>query len=388
MFSKPIRRIFTISIIIIIVGIFISVGYNIIAYYFITPSGSPEGSYELVVASGDSVETVADALAEDEVIPSENSLLLQARLNSFNTIQQGNYTLELPDSPEGVMLQIRSQSNDISQKLAELNSKPEVKITFKEGETLDQMIDKLAEKKVASKEDLESLANQHEVYDISKYPFLPEPLSCDYGDIGSCAKYYLEGYLYPDTYNFTESMDPKQVFQTFLNNFNNKVWSKIEDQITREGFYDVVTLASVLEKETGRTKGVTAETKDELSQERKIMAGVFYNRLEQDMKWQSDVTAEYGTGKKLCQQTFEVENCMLLDSPLAKTMYNTYQNVGFPIGPITSPQVDNIQATLNPDENNYLFFVSDVTGKKYFAETADEHFQVIREVNIINNELS
>ena len=103
--------------------------------------------------------------------------------------------------------------------------------------------------------------------------------------------------------------------------------------------------------------------------------------------WQSDVTAEYGTGKKLCQQTFTVPDCMKLDSPLAKTKYNTYQNIGYPIGPITSPQFDNINAALNPESNSYLYFVADATGKKYFAKNQSEFYSLINKVDKINKDL-
>jgi UPF0755 protein len=374
-------------ILLLIIGLMFA-GYNSYAYYFVSPEESPKGNYELVVNSGDDIEIVAKKLSQAKVIPSDSSLLLQARLNSLNGLQSGKYILNLPDSPEGVLLQIRTESTKIRDELAKLNNKPVIKITFKEGETLDQMIAKLVENGVSQKTELESIAKDNTKFSTQKYPFLPKPLTCSYEDIKICAKYFLEGYLYPDTYNFTQPMDPVVVYETFLNNFKTKVWSKLGSEVGDKDFYKVITLASVLEKETGRTKGVTDATKEELSEERKIMAGVFYNRLQQKMPWQSDVTAEYGTGKKLCQQTFVLEGCMLLDSPLAKTKYNTYQNSGYPIGPITSPQFDNINAALNPDSNDYLFFVSDITGKKYFAKTSAEHFNVIREVSKINKGLA
>jgi UPF0755 protein len=382
------KKIFSLGIILLIIAGLLFAGYSSYAYYFVSPSDSPKGNYELVVNSGDDVEVVAKKLTEAKIVPSEGSILLQARLNSLNGLQSGKYTLNLPDSPEGVLLQIKDESTKIRDELAKLNNKPVVKITFREGETLDQMIAKLVENGVAQKSDLENVARDNTKFSNVKYPFLPKPLTCTYGDIKACAKYFLEGYLYPDTYNFTQPMDTIAVYETFLNNFKTKVWSKLETQVGDKDFYKVITLASVLEKETGRTKGVTAETKDELYRERQTMAGVFYNRITQKMMWQSDVTAEYGTGKKLCQQTFKLEDCMLLDSPLAKTKYNTYQIAGYPIGPITSPQFDNINAALNPDQNSYLFFVSDVTGKKYFAKTSAEHFNVIRQVNQINKDLS
>ena len=130
------------------------------------------------------------------------------------------------------------------------------------------------------------------------------------------------------------------------------------------------------------------------------MAQVFYNRTAVNMKWQSDVTAEYGqfsiqtqadgkkvfVKRKLCQQTFTVENCLYLDSPEIATKYNAYQ-VNIPIAPVTNPQYDNIYAALNPIDNDYIYFVSDVSGKKYFSTTEAEFNQSIVNVQKINREL-
>jgi len=105
------------------------------------------------------------------------------------------------------------------------------------------------------------------------------------------------------------------------------------------------------------------------------------------MKWRSDVTAEYGHGRKLCQQTFEVENCIYLSDPLAQNLYNTYNVKGYPIGPVTNPQFYNVKAALNPIDNDNLYFVSDAIGRKYFSETEAEFNQSIEKVKQINRDL-
>jgi len=144
-------------------------------------------------------------------------------------------------------------------------------------------------------------------------------------------------------------------------------------------------VASLIEKETGRTRGVTEGTASELQQERKIMAAVFSNRISLGIKLQSDPTVTYGLGElKVCQQTFDLEGCVFLDDPRVLTQYNTYYIDGLPIGPTTSPQWAVVEAVLNPVENDNLYFVSDVTGKKYFAETDAQHLENIEFVTELN----
>jgi UPF0755 protein len=147
-------------------------------------------------------------------------------------------------------------------------------------------------------------------------------------------------------------------------------------------------MASVIEKETGRPiGGVNSSNIDEVNTEKKIMAGVFYNRLENNQKWQSDPTVTYGTGKSLCQRTLKSQtDCLFLNSPEAENKYSTYNNVGYPIGPIATPTVGSIEAVLSPKDNDYIFFVSDASGKKYFATTNSEHEANIAKADVINQQ--
>ena len=104
------------------------------------------------------------------------------------------------------------------------------------------------------------------------------------------------------------------------------------------------------------------------------MAGTFFNRLDENMKWQSDPTGSYWSGKSFCQQTLKsLDNCIYLDSPEAQNQYNTYNLKDYPIAPIANPQLDNILAAINPEKSDYLFFVSDAEGRKYFAKSNLEH---------------
>ncbi len=362
-------------------------GFQAYNRYFGVPNDTPTGPYSFEVKSGDNFRTVAKKLSEDRV-GYESALLLASSQTTVLDLMPGVYQLELDKTPPSQIIdQINQESQRLTDQIA-ANNKPSVSITFREGITLDQVAQLLEDNKVLSADQYKEFAKDPNNFSRSTYPFLPEPLTCTYGDLSNCAKYYVEGYLYPDTYSFFLPSTPEQVTQVFLNNFNTKVWSKVKDQATPQEFDKAMIMAAVIEKETGRPiGGVNNTNREEVNNERAIMAGVFYNRLESNIKWQSDVTAEYGFGRKLCQSTLVVENCIFLDSPEAKTLYNTYAIAGYPIGPVTSPQFDNINAALNPTANDNIFFVSDASGKKYFTKTLREHEQAIADVNKINREL-
>jgi len=382
------KNAFVITVVVAIIGIIGTFGFNVYSQLYLTPSDSPKGSYEFKVKTGDDLNNIADKLAQDKVVNSAQGLTIQARLSPISPLQSGSYKLELPAKPEEILRQIDKQSADKVVELENLKKRPSAKITFIEGENLDQMIAKLVKNEIVSQSEMEDFAKDKANFDKNKYPFLPDALSCTYGDAKTCAKYYIEGYLYPDTYTFFKPSPPKEVFDKFLDNFNIRVWSKLKDQAEGKDFYKIMTMASVLEKETGRpAKGVSEANLAEVNQERKTMVGVFLNRTEKKIKWSSDVTAEYGTGKKLCQQTFKIENCMFLDSPLTDTKFNTYRVLGYPIGPVTNPQYFNVEAALNPEKNDFIYFVSDGTGKKYFTKTDAEFQKSIRDISKINRGL-
>jgi len=298
-------------------------GFNVYNQVYGVPPNAPSGEYSLEVKSGETLNTAAKTLEKDKVIYSSSSFLLLERINPIKPLQKGIYKLALNKTKPEDLLKLIDIQTEILGQVAQTDKLPTTKITFKEGETIDQMIPKLVAAKVASEADILAYIKNVANFDKTKYEFLPPALTCDYGDLKNCAKYYLEGYLYPDTYDFFVPTAPQDIFSKFLGNFNTKVWLKLKPQIKDKDFYKVVTMASVMEKETGRSRGVTAATKDDLFKERKLMAQVFYNRVDGGFPWQSDVTAEYGTGRKLCQQTFKIENCMFLDDPITNNKFNT-----------------------------------------------------------------
>jgi UPF0755 protein len=385
---KIINKIKNIVVLVLLIGI-IFWGYSVYSDFTgVSKKSVNNKEYILEVEKGDNLAIVGDKLQKQGVINNGLSLPVLAQFQDKWVLLPNNYTLNLPATPDDILKQLKTQSTAIS-------SKPKItretaKITLKEGSTADDFVDILSKNNISTASDLKLALNDYG-YFKSKYDFLPEPKSCKYGNVNNCVKYYLEGYLYPDTYDYFLNIDAKDAVSKVLDNFQTKVWSKIktaQKTPSNKEFEKAVIMASVIEKETGRPiDGVNSNNIDQLNIEKKLMAGAFNNRLENSQKWESDPTVSYGTGKNLCQQTLKSQkDCLYLDSPEVDTLYNTYNNTGYPIGAISSPTLGSIDAVLNPTPNDYIFFVSDASGKKYFAKTNQEHENNIAKVQEINKQ--
>jgi UPF0755 protein len=167
----------------------------------------------------------------------------------------------------------------------------------------------------------------------------------------------LEGYLYPDTYRFIPNTPASQVITSMVSTFKKKTGS-LDLSSTKLSPHELITLASMVEKETGA------------SWERPRIAGVFYNRLKKGMRLQSDPTTIYGI--------YENFNGNLRKKHLlAYTPYNTYKIKGLPIGPIANPGIKAIEAVLKPESHNYLYFVSKNDGTHIFSPNYKLHRQAV-----------
>ncbi len=164
-----------------------------------------------------------------------------------------------------------------------------------------------------------------------------------------------EGYLFPETYSYSRSLNSKELITLMVERFK-AVYEPLSDQRRRINLTDteILTLASIIEKETGA------------GFERPIISGVFHNRLRIGMKLDSDPTVIYGMGENY--------NGNLRRRDLRQyTEYNTYVIKGLPPGPIANPGKDSILAVLNPADVKYLYFVSKGDGTHYFSNSLREH---------------
>ena len=170
----------------------------------------------------------------------------------------------------------------------------------------------------------------------------------------------LEGYLMPSTFTFFVNITAEKIIETLVNE-QKKVWRKYEDYAKKIGFdyHKTLTLASIIEAETP----VIAE--------RRLVSGVYHNRLKRGMLLQADPTVQYALGttkKRLLYADLRI------DSP-----YNTYKYAGLPPGPINSPSPSSIEAAVNPKKTDYLFFVAvgDGSNRHNFSKNYAEHLKQV-----------
>lgn len=172
--------------------------------------------------------------------------------------------------------------------------------------------------------------------------------------------YRLEGYLFPATYSYYEKTSMEDIVEDMISTMNSYM-SQYYDTIAASGksVNDVLTLASLVEKE--------GSTDDD----RRNIASVFYNRMNNNMPLQSNIAILYAMGK-LGEETSLAADASIdtsIDSP-----YNVYTNTGLMPGPVDAPSLSAIEATVNPASTNYYYFVADVkTGKIYYSENFDDH---------------
>ncbi len=178
----------------------------------------------------------------------------------------------------------------------------------------------------------------------------------------SGVKHKLEGFLYPATYEFDYNTDPHEIIDTMLKAFENAYTKKYSSRAKELGLtdYEVITLASVIEREAGTVA------------EQKKVSGVFHNRLNKGMALQSCATVQYVLeDRKLVLSIKDTK----IDSP-----YNTYKNSGLPIGPIASPGKSSIEAALYPEKSDYYYFVAKADGSgNVFSKTFEEHQKAMSE---------
>lgn len=224
-----------------------------------------------------------------------------------------------------------------------------VKVTISEGMEVHQIVDVLVKNEVCEKAELEkALAGGDFDYDFV-------------GNLPKGKITRLEGYLFPDTYEFYVGDDAERVVDKFLRNFSNKFNDDMEKRAKSLGFttHELITLASIVEREA-------------LASDRENISSVFHNRLDDGMKLESCATVQYILEER--KKVISIEDTQI------DNKYNTYKYGGLPPGPIANPGLDAIEATLYPADTGYYFFALQEDGTHKFSKTYEEH-QKIPNVN-------
>lgn len=287
-----------------------------------------------------SASQIAEILLDKDLIHSEKIFLSYCRSTQLdNKLKAGNFMLS------------RSQTLEEIVKVIVEGKESHLTFTIPEGYTLKEM-GQLLEKQglVASQgEWMKAISIPYE------YSFL--------NDIPQDRPNRLEGFLFPDTYNITETTNAEDIVSMMLGQFA-RLWEEEYAALAENqelSALEVVTIASLIEREAA------------VPEERETISGVIDNRLRINMPLQIDATVLYS----LKEHKEIVTNADLkIDSP-----YNTYKHVGLPPGPIAAPGKDSIKAALNPEKHSYFYYVSRGDGTHEFTKNFNEHLQAISKYN-------
>jgi peptidoglycan lytic transglycosylase G len=307
-------------------------------YYQATHSVSEKFQPEVVnISPGMPLKKIAANLAEKNLIANAISFQLLAHLQKKQgQIQVGEYELSPSMTPQEILARVTSGKTVLHA------------VTIPEGYRITEIAALLEEKGLADREEFIRQTQDSELVQSTGIP-------------GSS----LEGYLFPETYHFSRNTSERKIIQKMLNTFKEQVASpelRNRAKAVNLSFHQIVTLASLIEKETG------------IDEERKIISSVFHNRLKKNMRLQTDPTVIYAISN------FDGnirKKDLSIDSP-----YNTYKYKGLPPGPIASPGLQSILAALDPNDTNYLYFVSRKDGSHQFSSNLPDHNRAVRKYQL------
>jgi len=324
-----------ISLAFIVLAVVIGGGFFYVRNQIYFSHGTQNSSKIFNIAKGEGSNAIAADLQTEGFISQKIYFWLYLKShNLLNKIYPGAYLLNGDLTiPEIVAVITNPQKTFVS-------------VTFPEGWTAEQMADRLDAKGFDGKTFL-NLVNNPPKDIISQFSvFSDKPANAS-----------LEGYLFPDTYNFSKDATPEGILKKILNNTEAKITSDMKNEIIsqKKSIFQILTMASILEKEVSSTEDF------------KIVSGIFWNRIAAGQALQSCATLAFVLGENK-------EQYSLADTQV-KSPYNTYLNKGLPPGPISNPGMNTILAALNPTNTDYNYFLTDPKNKSntVYAKTYTEH---------------
>lgn len=314
--------------------------------------GKPDNTSLIEIKQNYGLSQVADTLEDAGVINSAFLFKVYYKVTKEEAaFQYGTYSLKSNMSYDTILSELRKYSS----------SKEEVTIMFAEGSTIYQIAKLLEQNKVCSADVfMDTLEKTAFGYDFE-------------GGAGTNELVFhkLEGYLFPDTYNFFKGDSPVNAAKKFLSNYDKRVSQKmlVGAPALSMSQADIITVASIVQLEAGNV--------DEM----KKVASVYLNRLKNPGEYarlQADPTREYANELKLQMSVIDQK---IIDA------YNTYEGTGLPPGPICNPGLDAIDAVLNAEQTDYFYFCTDQkTGEFYYAQTLEEHNKNVKKAGLRLNQ--
>lgn len=329
---------------ILIITSIVVVGCCLFYNYQLSPVTDSSDIVEIEIPNNTTTRGIASILKENNLIRDERMFLIYVKLMKVENMKAGYYDIPANTGVKEIVSLLEEGSK---------KNPNEIKLTFQEGINIKKVATIISSNTNNSYDSVIELLEDENYLDelIEKYWFIGEEIKNDR------LYYSLEGYLFPDTYYFNDKdVSVREIFQKMLDKMND-VLSEYKEQIEKQGktVHQVLTLASVVEKE-GKTKDFSN------------ISSVFHNRMKINMKLESCATGYYG--KKLEFNQLGIATSEVIN---AKNDYNTYYVTGLPVGPISLPSSDAINASIYPNDTENLFFLSDNQGVTYFFKTYSEH---------------
>lgn len=287
-----------------------------------------------LVEKGEGAGIISENLEKEGLIKNKRLFMVYVAINKIgNQLKAGRYELSFDMSIE-----------QIADKIV-LGNIVKKDITIIEGWNLRDIAEYLEKEKIYSAGDFLKTASSSEEF-TQKYDFFSDKPK----EVG------LEGYFFPDTYEISlGNMNIGDFMDMVFSNFDKKITKDLKDEIEKQkkSVFEIITMASLLEKEV------------KTPEDKKIVSGILWRRIELNMPLQVDSTILYIT-KENTTQISAIET--KIDSP-----YNTYKYIGLPFGPICNSGIESIIAAVYPEDNPYLYYLSTPDGKTIFSKTLDEH---------------
>jgi UPF0755 protein len=315
----------------------ILIGVSYFFYFLNTPNSNNSETKKFIVTQGLGSTKISQELKKQGLI--KNDILFELYLwfnGTSSRLLPGEYWLQQNLTPEAL-------AKLLSQGTGETK---ETTLTFIEGWNSQEIAQYLANKNFGSAKDFFAIIQKKADW-WDQYQFLAsKPRNLD-----------LEGYLFPDTYRVYRDASLESIVQKMLDNFNKKLTPELVTEINKQQktVHEIITLASIIEKEVSNDN------------DRKLVADIFYKRLEKGIGLQSDATVNYVTGKSTTRPSAQD---LAVDSP-----YNTYKYKGLPPGPISNPGISAILAAIYPTSNPYFYFLTTPDGKVIYSKAYQEHLQ-------------
>ena len=353
----------TLFVLLVLLGVGGFFGYQYVESALQPVDASSKEYITVQIPEGANTQEIGETLEKSGLVKHGLVFSLYAKYKNYSDLKSGYYNLQKSMSTDDIIKELQKGGTPERQEVSLAS------LTIPEGYTIDQIAETVGQLQGEFKEALTAEAFLAKVQDetfisqlVAKYPTLLESLPTKESGV----RYRLEGYLFPATYAIKESTTVESLIDEMVaamdKNLSTHYAAIKEKNLTVN---ELLTVASLVEKEGSKTE------------DRKLIAGVFYNRLNIGMPLQSNIAILYAEGK--LGKNISLADDAAIDTSI-NSPYNVYLNLGLMPGPVDSPSLDAIEASINQTKSENLYFVANVQdGKVYYATTREEHDRNVEE---------